>query len=85
MEVPEKRPLKLGLELRVTLDEGSKVHGPNEFKQSDWLKALNWSSQGFLDEVPRPKSGKLRLNNLHGHLFWRENKSIGSDQQKNQC
>ncbi len=26
---------------------GYKVHGPNEFKQSDWLKALNWSLQGF--------------------------------------
>jgi hypothetical protein len=31
------------------------------------LKALSWS-QGFLDEYPRPKSGKLRLN-LHGTCF----------------
>jgi hypothetical protein len=28
-----------------------------------------------LDEGPRPKSGKLRLN-LNGNLFWRENQLV---------
>jgi hypothetical protein len=41
--------------------------GTNEFKQSQWLKALNWSPRP-LDEGPRPKSGKLRLN-LHDTCF----------------
>jgi hypothetical protein len=43
-----------------------RVQGPgtNEFKQSYWSKALNWSPRP-LDKGPRPKSGKLRLN-LHG-------------------
>jgi len=39
--------------------------GTNKFKQSYWLKALNWSQ---LDEGPKPKSGKLWLN-LHGTCF----------------
>jgi hypothetical protein len=42
--------------------------GTNEFKQSYWSKALNWSQGRPLDEGPRPKSDKLRLN-LHGTCF----------------
>ncbi len=48
--------------------------GTNKFKQSHWSKALNWSPRP-LDEGPKPKSGKLRLN-LTWHLFWRENQLV---------
>ncbi len=43
-----------------------RVQGPgtNEFKQSYWSKALNWS-QGLSTRVEDQNSGKLRLN-LHG-------------------
>jgi hypothetical protein len=45
--------------------QGSKVWGTAEFKECYWSKASNWSQARPLDEDPRPKSGKLRLN-LHG-------------------
>jgi hypothetical protein len=48
--------------------------GTNEFKQSCWSKALNWS-QRLSDEVPRPKSGKLRAKPTW-HLFWRRNQLV---------
>jgi hypothetical protein len=39
------------------------------------MRAINWDPWS-LDEGPRPKSGKSRLN-LHGTIF--EGKSIGSN------
>jgi hypothetical protein len=57
-----------------------KVQGPgsNEIDQSYWLmRAINWTPWP-LDEGPRPKSGKSRLN-LHGTIL--EAKSIGWDQK----
>jgi hypothetical protein len=64
-----------------------RVQGPrtNEFKQFHWWKALNWSPR-LLDEGPRPKSGKLRLN-LHGTCFggkinWFRPNQFASNQSK---
>ncbi len=58
-----------------TLDEGL---GFNEIEQSYWLKAIKLDPWP-LDEGPRPKSGKSRLN-LHGSIL--DRKSINSDQKK---
>jgi hypothetical protein len=57
-----------------------KVYGPrsNETEQPYCLRAINWT-HNLLDECPRPKSGKSRLN-LHGTIL--EGKSIGSDPKK---
>jgi hypothetical protein len=51
--------------------------GSNQIEQSYWLKNRKLDPRP-LNEGPRPKSGKSRLN-LHG-TFW-EGKSIGSDQK----
>jgi hypothetical protein len=58
-------------QLRATLDEGprSRLVQSNRAR-AYWMRAINWT-QHPLDETPRPKSGKLRLN-LHGTIFWRE-------------
>jgi hypothetical protein len=57
-----------------------RVYGPrsNETEQPYCLRAINWT-HSLLDECPRPKSGKSRLN-LHGTIL--EGKSIGSDPKK---
>ncbi len=58
-----------------TLDEGL---GFNEIEESYWLKAIKLDPWP-LDEGPRPKSGKSRLN-LHGSIL--ERKLVDSDQKK---
>jgi hypothetical protein len=58
-----------------TLDEGL---GFNEIEQSYWLKAIKLDPWP-IDEVPRTKSGKSRLN-LHGSIL--ERKSINSDKKR---
>jgi hypothetical protein len=43
------------------------------------MRAINWTL-GLLEKDPRPKSGTLKLLNLHGTIL--KGKSIGSDQKK---
>jgi hypothetical protein len=43
--------------------------GTNEFKQSYWSKALNWSQGRPLDEGPRPKSDRQIEAKPTWHLF----------------
>ncbi len=59
-----------------------RVQGPgtNEFKQSYWLKALNWSPRPF-NEGPRPKIGKLSEAKPTWHLFWRDNQLVCTKKQ----
>jgi hypothetical protein len=57
--------------LRATLDEDPRS---DKIEQSYWMRAIDWS----LDEGPRPKAGKSRLN-LHGTIL--EGKSIGLNQK----
>jgi hypothetical protein len=52
--------------------------GINEFKQSYWSKALNWS-QSPLDKGPRANSDAKPK----WHLFWRENQLVGT--KKEEC
>jgi hypothetical protein len=61
--------------LRATLDEGPRS---DKIEQSYWMRTINWS----LDEGPRPKTGKSRLN-LHGTIL--EGKSIGLNQKKHRA
>ncbi len=58
--------------LRATLHEGPRS---DKIEQSYWMRAIDWA----LDEGPRPKTGKSRLN-LHGTIL--EGKSIGLNQKK---